>query len=410
MERENSLIVSLDIGTYKTAVIVAEPSLEGIEIIGVGMALSQGLKKGLVLNVEATVPVIRKAIGEAEVGASCEIHNVCLGLTGGFSEGFNSQGVVAVKEQEVSGVDVAQVIEVARAIALPPDREILHVMPQEFIVDGQSRGRDPVGAAGVRLEADVHVITATMTATQTLLRCCERAHLQVRSLSLAVLAAAEAVLTPEEKELGVVLLDIGAGTTGVVAFYRGVVLYTALLPIGGDHITNDLAAGLRTPRAETEKLKQRHGCALIDLLTPGEMIEMPRVGGRDPAPVLRRRLSEIIELRVKEIFDLVKEQLEAAGLLDKLGSGVVLTGGGAIMTGMPELADRVFRLPVRRGVPPHLTGLVDEVNGPMYATGVGLVLRERQQTYTNGVGRTHSVPHGWQRMRDRVVEWIRDFF
>jgi cell division protein FtsA len=409
MERDNSLIVSLDIGTYKTAVVVAEPTPEGIDVLSVGTALSQGLRKGLVLNVEAVVPVIRKAVEEAEVGAGCQINNVCVGITGGFVEGITSQGVAVVKDHEVSPTDVARVVEVARAIPLPSDREILHVLPQEFLVDGQNRGRDPVGTAGVRLEADVHMITVATNATQTLLRCCERAGLQVRSLSLAVLAAAEAILSPEEKELGVALLDIGGGTTGIIAFHRGVVLHTALLPLGGHHITNDLAAGLRTPLAETEKLKQRHGCALIDLLTPGEMVEMPRIGGRDPAPTLRRRLSEIIELRAQEIFTLVKEQLEAAGAFDKLGSGVVITGGSAIMQGMPELAERVFRLPVRRGKPQHLSSLVDEVNSPMYATGVGLILRELHHAHANGVAKPPS-GHRWQWMRERVVEWFREFF
>jgi cell division protein FtsA len=409
MQRENSLIVSLDIGTYKTSVVVAEPTPEGIEVLGIGTALSQGLRKGLVLNVEAAVPVIRKAIEEAEVGASCEIHNVCVGLTGGFIEGLTSQGVVVVKDPEVSSADVSRVIEVARALALPPDCEILHVLPQEFLVDGQNRGRDPVGSAGIRLEADVQVITVATSAVHTLLRCCERANLQVRSLTLAVLAAAEAVLAPEEKELGVALLDVGGGTTGMVAFHRGVVQHTALLPLGGSHITNDLAAGLRAPLAETEKLKQRHGCALVDLLTPGEMIEMPRVGGRDPAPLLRRRLSEIIELRVQEILTLVKEQLAAAGVLDKLGCGIVLTGGSAIMPGMTELAERIFRLPVRRGVPSQVGALVDEVNSPMYATGVGLILWEMQHMHTNGIPQSRS-GHGWQRVRERVVEWIREFF
>ncbi|MBI3798066.1 MAG: cell division protein FtsA [Deltaproteobacteria bacterium] len=409
MQRENSLIVSLDIGTYKTAVVVAEPTPEGIDVIGIGTALSQGLRKGLILNVEAAVPVIRKAVEEAEVGASCEIHNVCVGLTGGFVEGLTSQGVVVVRDQEVAQDDVSRVTEVARTLALPPDCEILHVLPQEFLVDGQNRGRNPVGSAGVRLEADVQVIMVSTSAVQTLLRCCERADLQVRNLTLAVLAAAEAVLTPEEKELGVALLDIGGGTTGMAAFHRGVVQHTALLPIGGSHITNDLAAGLRAPLAEIEKLKQRHGCALVNLLTPGEMIEMPRVGGRDPIQVPRRRLSEIIELRVQEIFTLVKEQFAAAGILDQLGCGIVLTGGSAIMPGMTELAERIFHLPVRRGVPPQLGALVDQVNSPMYATGVGLILWEMQHMHANGV--THSRSgHGWQRVRERVVEWIREFF
>ncbi len=409
MRRDNALIVSLDIGTYKTAVIVAETTPAEVEVIGIGTALSQGLRKSQVVNVEATVQAIRKAVDEAQMGASCEIHNVCAGLTGEHITGLVSQGVVVVKDREVSSADVARVIEVARAIALPSGYEILHVLPQEFLVDGQDRSRDPVGTSGVRLEANVYVVAAWSDAVQTVSKCVERAGLHVRSLYFTALAAAEAVLTPEEKELGVMLLDIGGGTTGLVVFHRGVVYHTAVLPVGGHHMTNDLAVGLRTPLAEAEKLKQRHGCALVDLLTPGEMIEMPRVGGREPAPLPRRRLSEIIEPRAEEIFVLVKDQLDGAGVLSKLGSGVVITGGSAIMEGMPELAERVFRMPVRRGTPRYIGGLVDAVNSPMYATGVGLALCEIQHTQLNGVPRMRGA-YGWQRVRERVVEWIRDFF
>jgi cell division protein FtsA len=409
MNKENSLIVSLDIGTYKTSVIVAEHTPQGIEVLGIGTALSHGLRKGLVLNVETTVQAILKAVEEAQVGASCEIHNVCAGIAGGHVEGLTSHGVVVVKNHEISHEDVARVIEVARAIPLPPDCEILHVLPQEFMVDGQDRGRDPVGTSGVRLEANVHVVSMASSAAQTITKCCERAGLHVRQLYFTALAAAEAVLSPEERELGVAVLDVGAGTTGLVAFYRGVVLHTAVVRLGGSNITNDLALGLRIPLADAEKLKQRHGGALGDLVTPGEMIEMPRVGGRDPVPLPRRRMSEIIEPRAEEIFSLVREQLETAGVLNRLGSGVVITGGSAIMEGMPELAERVFRLPVRRGTPRHMGGLVDAVNSPMYATGVGLILSEFQQKGTNGVSRTRDV-HGWQRVRERMVEWLRDFF
>jgi cell division protein FtsA len=277
------------------------------------------------------------------------------------------------------------------------------------MVDGQDRGRDPVGASGVRLEANVHVVSMASSAAQAITKCCERAGLHMRRLYFTALAAAEAVLSPEEKELGVAVIDIGAGTTGVVAFYRGVVLHTAVVRLGGSNITNDLALGLRIPLADAEKLKQRHGCALGDLVTTGDMVEMPRVGGRDPAPLPRRRMSEIIEPRAEEIFSLVRDQLETAGVLNRLGSGVVITGGGAIMEGMPELAERVFRLSIRRGVPRHISGLVDAVNSPMYATGVGLILSEFQQKGTNGVSRTRDV-HGWQRVRERMAEWLRDFF
>jgi cell division protein FtsA len=409
MQKENTLVVSLDIGTYKTAVIVAEMAPEGVEVLGIGTALSQGLRKSQIINVEATVQAIRKAVDEAQMRANCEIYNVCSGVSGEHLAGIASQGVVVVKDHEVNRADVERVIEVARAIALPSGYEILHVLPQEFLVDGQDRGRDPVGSSGLRLEATVHIIAASSNEIQTIGKCGERAGLQVRGLYFTALAAAEAVLTPEEKELGVALLDVGGGTTGMVAFHHGTVQHTAVLPIGGYHITNDLAVGLRTPVAEAEKLKQRHGCAFADLLTPGEMVEMPRVGGRDPAPMPRRRVSEIIESRAEEIFTFVKHHLTEADVLGRLGSGIVMTGGSAIMEGMPELAERVFRLPVRRGAPRHVGGIVDVVNSPMYATGMGLILCELQQTKTNGVTRTREV-NGWQRMRERVVEWIREFF
>jgi len=410
MYKENSLIVSLDLGTYKTSVIVAETTPEGIEVLGIGTALSQGgLRKGLVINVDAAVQAIHKAVEEAQMGASCEIHNVCTGIAGGHVAGLTSQGMVVVREREVSPVDVAGVIDVARAVALPAECEILHVLPQEFLVDGQDRGRAPIGTSGVRLEANVHLVTVATNAMENINRCCERAGLHVNSLHFTGLAAAEAVLTPEEKELGVVLLDIGGGTTGVVIFHHGAVIHTAVLPVGGYNITNDLAVGIRIPLAEAEKIKQRHGCAMGDLITPGEMVEMPKVGGRDLSPLARRKLSEIIEPRAEEIFTLVKEQCEEVGMLGRLGAGVVLTGGSAIMDGMPELAERVFRVPIRRGVPRFLGNLVDAVNGPMYATGIGLVLRELQQPHTNGAMRGRE-GHGWQRMRERVVEWFRDFF
>ena len=410
MAKENSLIVSLDVGTYKTAVVVAESTPEGIEVLGVGTALSQGgLRKGQVINVEATVQAIRKAVDEAQLGTSSEIHNVCTAIAGAHITGLTSPGMVVVKDREVSPEDVARVIEVARTVALPAECEILHVVPQEFFVDGQDRGHEPVGTSGVRLEANVHLVMAATGALESLARCCERAGLHVNSMHFGGLAAAEAVLTPEERELGVVLLDIGSGTTSIVAFQRGAVTHTAVLPVGGYNMTKDLAVGLRIPEAEAEKIKQRHGCALGDMITPGEMIEMPKVGGRDPSPMPRRKLSEIIEPRAEEIFSLVKEQCEANGLLGRLGAGVVLTGGSAIMEGMTELAERVFRLPIRRGVPRFLGNTVDAVNGPMYATGIGLALRELQHHHGNGVARSQS-GHGWQRMRERVAEWFRDFF
>lgn len=409
MYNESTFHVSLDIGTYKTAVVVAEESLDGVEIIGTGTVLSQGLRKGLILNVETTVQAIRKAVEEAQIGASCKIYNVTSGIVGGHVDGMSSEGVVALKDQEVAAEDLTQVIDVARAIALPPDAEILHVMPQEFMVDGQDRGKNPIGTSGIRLEASVHMVAVASSAIQAMSKCCERAELHLQNIYFSPLAAAEAVLTPEEKEMGVALIDIGGGTTSLVVFARGVPQHTGVLRVGGHNMTNDLAVGLRTPLAEAEKLKQRYGCALIDLILPGEMIEMPQLGGRDPSPLLRRRLGEILEPRAEEILTLTKEHIEMAGLLDKLGSGVVLTGGGVLMEGMPELTERIFRLPARRGVPRYIGGLVDAVNSPMYATSVGLILSSLQDMQTNGV-ESVGQGQGWQGVRERVVEWIRDFF
>lgn len=410
MPRENALVVSLDIGTYKTAVVVAEVSPEDVEIVGIGTALSgQGLRKSQVINVDATVQAVRRAVDEAQMGASCEIHNVCASVTGEHVLGLSSHGAWAVKDREVSPADVQRVLEIARAVALPSGYEILHVLPQEFLVDGLERGRDPLGASGVRLEANVQIIAALSEAVQTIHKCGERAGLHIRSLHFAALAAAEAVLGPEEKELGTVVVDVGGGTTGMVAYYRGVVQHASVLPVGGSHITNDLAVGLRTTLAEAEKLKQKHGCAMANMVNNADVVEMPKVGSRDPLPMPRRRLSEIIEPRADEIFALVREQLDRAGVLGKLESGIVITGGSAIMEGMPEMAERVFRLPVRRGVPRYINGLVDAANSPMYATGVGLALCELQHARLNGSARGRDA-HGWQRMRERVVEWIRDFF
>jgi cell division protein FtsA len=410
MPKENALIVSLDIGTYKTAVVVASATLEEVEIIGIGTALSgQGLRKSQVINLDATVQAIRRAVDEAQMGASCEIHNVCASVTGEHILGLTSQGAWAVKDHEVSSADVQRVLEIARAVALPSGYEILHVLPQEFLVDGQEQGRNPLGASGVRLEANVQIIAAASDAVQTIYKCGERAGLQVRGVRFAALAAAEAVLAPEEKELGVAVVEVGGGTTGMVAYHHGVVQHASVLPVGGAHFTNDLAVGLRTTLAEAEKLKQKHGCALTSMVGNTETVEMPKVGARDPLPMPRRRLSEIIEPRADEIFALVREQLDRAGVLGKLESGIVITGGSAIMEGMPEVAERVFRLPVRRGVPRYINGLVDAANSPMYATGVGLTLCELQQTRLNGEYHAREAP-GWQRMRERVVEWIRDFF
>lgn len=410
MENGDSLLASVDIGTYKTSVLVAETTPDGLAVLGIGTAPSQGVRKGLVTNVENVVQGLQKAVAEAQVSANCEIHSVFANLTGGHIEGIASQGVVRVKGDEVSADDVEEAVAVAQAIALPPECEILQIFPQEFLVDGQERGRDPVGASGVRLETNVHAISVASTALYTLQKCCERAGLYLNGIHYSAIAAAEAVLAPEEKELGVVVLDIGAGTTSVAAFHQGAVCHTAVLPVGGENVTNDLAAGLRIPVAEAEKLKQRHGCALTSLIAPGEVIEMPRIGERDAAPLPQRKMSEIIEPRIEEIFELVREQLDFGGLFEKLGAGVVLTGGSAILEGIPDLAQRVFRRSARRGMPRYVHDVVDPAQSPMYAANVGLILCNVQDNLRSPPLTQMRNGQNWQRMRERVVEWFREFF
>jgi cell division protein FtsA len=415
MAKRSPLIVGLDIGTHKISTIVAEigedwaqdgPGGGEVQIVGVGTAPSQGLRKGVVVNIESTVESIRKAVAEAELMAGCEIHDVYAGIGGAHVKGFNSHGVVAVKAKEVNGGDVDRVLDAARAVALPMDRQVVHVLPQEFVVDEQDGIKQPVGMAGVRLESKVHIITASVTSTQNVVKCCERSGLHVSDLVLEPLAAAEAVVTPEERELGVALVDIGGGTTDIVVFHNGAVKHTAVLPIGGNHLTNDLATGLRTPFADAEKIKQRFGCALSNMVSRGETIEVPSVGGRSPRVLSRHILAEIIEPRVEEIFSLVAREVARSGFEDLLASGVVVTGGSTMLEGVPELAEQVFHLPVRLGVPLQVGGLVDVVSSPLYATGVGLVLYglRRSVNGANGNGRF------WSRMRHRVNELFREIF
>lgn len=410
MDKGDSLLVSVDVGTYKISVLAAETTPDGVAVLGLGTAPSQGVHKGLVTNVESAAQALHKAVAEAEVSASCEIHTVSTALTGGHMEGITSQGMVRVKNGEVSADDVAEAIAVAQAIALPPECEILHVFPQEFLVDGQTCVHEPVGASGIRLETSVHVVSVASTAREAVRKCCERAELHVDEVYYGALAAAEAVLTPEEKELGVVLLDIGAGTSSVAAFSRGAVSHTAVLPVGGENVTKDLAAGLRLPVAEAEKLKQRHGCADTRRVNADETVELPRIGDRETAPLLRREMSEIIEPRVEELFELVREQLDFAQLMDTLPLGVVLTGGGTVLEGTLEVAQRVFGLPARVGVPRHLGGVVDPSHAPIYATNVGLVLaqlqdRRRQNPLANLRSDSNRPTVG-----ARVVDWFREFF
>ncbi len=408
MAKKNPLVIGLDVGTYKIGVIVAEVVDGGVEIVGIGTAASRGLRKGVVNNIEKTVGAIRRAVEEAELMAACEIHSVIAGSAGSHIKGFNSHGVVAVRNREVSPGDVERVIDAARAVALPTDQEVLHVLPQEFIVDDQDGIREPVGMAGVRLEARVHIVTGAVSAGQNLIKCCNRAGLHVRDLLAGPLAAAEAVLTPEERELGVAMVDVGGGTIDIVVYQAGTIRHTAVLPVGGGHVTTDLAAALCTPPAEAEHLKQRHGSALAALTPVEQTIEVPGLGGRAPHHLSRRALAEVIEPRAEEILALAKSEIERAGCHQGLASGIVLTGGGAVLEHMTGLAERVFRLPVRLGVPLHLSGLVDAVASPMYSTAVGLVLHGLRQ---DGHGRRGEGVLGQiGAVGERMMGWLREFF
>src|SRR5262245_59083870 len=362
MAKREELIVGLDIGTTKIAAVVGELTDEGIDVIGVGTHPSSGLKKGVVVNIDSTVASIRHAVEEAEHMAGVEISSVYVGIAGGHIKGLNSHGVVAVKGKEVRREDVAEVIKHAKAVAIPLDREIIHVLPQEYIVDGQDGIREPIGMSGVRLEAKVHIVTAAVTSAQNIVKCCNRCDLTVADIVLEPLASGYAVLDEEEKELGVVLVDIGGGTSDIAVFHDGAIVHTAVLAVGGHQLTNDVAIGLRTPRGDAERLKHRHASAMSAMVSDVETIEVPSVGGRAPMVVPRRALTEILEPRVEEVFSLVRHELEKAGYYELLGSGCVVTGGSAMLEGMPELAAQVLDMPVRRGMPKGVGGLTDMVS------------------------------------------------
>ena len=371
--REN-LIVGLDIGTTKICAIVGNVTEDGVEIVGIGTSPSSGQRKGVVINIESTVASIKKAVEEAELMAGCDIKSVYAGIAGGHIKGINSQGVIAIKNREVSQEDIKRVIDAAKALAIPMDREVIHILPQEFIIDEQDGIREPLGMSGVRLEAKVHIVTGAVASAQNIIKSCNRAGLDVADIVLEQLASSEAVLSNDEKDLGVCLVDIGGGTTDIAIFCEGAIKYSSVLSIGGNHLTNDVAVGLRTPMIEAEKIKRNHGCCLSSMVGKDEKIEVPSVGGRQPRELSRSVLCEILGPRVEELFTLVNREIIKSGLEDSIASGVVITGGSSILEGMPELAEQVFNLPVRRGVPQRIGGLVDVVNSPVYATGVGLIV------------------------------------
>ena len=374
VERTCDIVVGLDIGTTKICAVVGELSEDSVEIIGVGSHPSVGLRKGVVVNIDSTVNSIRSAVEEAELMAGCEITSAFVGIAGSHIKGFNSHGVIAVKGEEVAEEDVERVIDAARAVAIPMDREIIHILPQEYIVDDQGGILDPVGMMGVRLEAKVHIVTAAVTAAQNLVKCANRAGLDVDDIALQPLASAHAVLTEEEKEIGVALIDFGGGTTDLALLSEGAIKHTAVLGLGGNNLTYDISVGLRTPMNDAEKIKVRHGTCLVSMVQRDEMIEVPSVGGRKPRQLSRHILAEILEPRIEEIFSLIDQEIQRTRLKELLASGVVITGGSAVLPGVCEMADQIFQLPARIGFPRNISGLVDVVDNPMYSTAVGLVL------------------------------------
>ncbi|MBT8762729.1 cell division protein FtsA [Desulfohalobiaceae bacterium Ax17] len=370
---KSDLIVGLDLGTTKICAVVGEISPDGVDVVGIGTSPSTGLRKGVVVNIEQTVQSIKKALEEAELMAGCEIRSVYAGIAGSHIKGFNSHGVIAVKGGEVSTRDVERVIDAAKAVAIPLDREVIHILPQEFIVDDQRGIADPLGMAGVRLEVKVHIVTGAVSSAQNIVRSCHRSGLDVEDIVLESLASAKAVLTEEEREIGVALVDIGGGTTDLAVFNNDSIKHTSVLAIGGTNLTNDIAFGLRTPMVAAEQIKIKYGCALADLVQQDEVIEVPSVGGRPPRRLSRHVLAEICEPRMEELLALVDQELIKSGYKKTIGAGVVLTGGAALIEGVQELAEQIFNLPTRIGYPIQIGGLKDVVNSPMYATAVGLL-------------------------------------
>ena len=403
----SDIIVGLDIGTTKICAVVGDVHPEAIEIIGIGTHPSEGLRKGVVINIEKTVNSIKEAIEEAETMAGCEISSVYAGIAGGHIKGFDSHGVIALKEREVTKKDIDRVIEAASAVAIPMDREVIHVLPQEFIVDEQDGIVDPLGMAGVRLEAKIHIVTGAVTSAQNIIKCANRAGLDVCDIVLESLASSEAVLSDEERNLGAALIDFGGGTTDMAVFSKGSIKHTSVLALGGDNLTYDISIGLRTPRLEAEKIKIKYGCGLSSMIAKDETIEVPGVGGRKPRVLSRQILGEILEPRVEEIFTMIHNELARSGYESMINSGIVITGGSAELAGIPELAEQIFDSPARTGFPKGIGGLVEVVDKPMYATAVGLVLYGAKRNQEGKKFRIRDT-NIFGRVMDRMKKWFKD--
>jgi cell division protein FtsA len=414
MVREEELLIGLDVGTTKICVVVGKVSEGKVNIVGIGSHPSTGLRKGVVVNMDSTVNSIKKAVEEAELMAGIKIDGCVAGIAGAHIKSFNSNGVVAIKDKEVRPDDIARAIDAAKAVAIPADRELLHVIPQEFIVDDQDGIKDPIGISGVRLEVKVHIVTGSVSSAQNIVKCCRLAGLSVEDIILGQLASSEATLAPEEKEIGVALVDIGGGTSDIAVFVNGAIKYTSVLPFGGNNITNDIAIGLRTPLEEAEKIKKKYGCAFSSMIGANETIEVPSVGGRKPRTLMRKTLADIIEPRVEEVSSLIFEEIRKSGSKELLASGVVLTGGCSNLEGIPELVETIFNLPARRGYPTGVGGLVDVVNNPIYATGVGLLLYGFKNSTGKGQGygrgKSFKKMLSGKKLLNRMREWFKEIF
>src|SRR5712691_13416244 len=404
-----NVLTGVDVGTSKICALIAETGPENTAaVLGYSVRPCSGLRRGVVVNIEATVDALRAATAEAEKSAGARISTAVVGVAGAHIRGLNSHGIVAVRGGEVGQRDVDRVIDAARAVAIPLDRQVLHILPQQFAVDDQEGVRDPIGMAGVRLEARIHIVTAAQSYGANLTKCCERAGVTPSEIVFEPLASADAALFPEERELGVALLDIGGGTTDIVVFHGGAAMHTAVLPLGGNHLTSDVAAGLRTPLNEAERLKLSYGVATNSVVGRDQTVQVPGVGGRQPRVIARRILGEIIEPRMEEIFTMAQREVMRSGVADTLASGLVLVGGSSLLEGTQELAERIFGLPVRRGLPINLRGMPEELMKPAYTTAAGLLLHAggAARATSNGMVRGGRL----ERLRSLVSDWMRDFF
>jgi cell division protein FtsA len=408
-KNDSNLIVGLDIGTSKVLAIVGEVSASGdLEVIGIGHHPARGMKRGVVANIESTVQSIQRAVEEAELMAGCQIYSVYAGIAGAHINSFNSQGVVAIRDKEVGHGDIERVIEAAQAMAIPMDQKILHVLPQEYIIDNQDGIKEPVGMCGVRLESKVHIVTGAVSAAQNIIKCIQRCGLEVDDIVLEQLASSAAVLDEDEKDLGVCMVDIGGGTTDIAVFTEGSIRHTAVIPIAGDQITNDIAVALRTPTQAAEEIKKKYGCALTQLTDPDDIFEAQSVGNREPRRVARQTLAEVIEPRIEEMYSLVLTELRRSGFEDLIGSGIVLTGGSSKLQGMVELAEEVFHQPVRLGVPKYVGGLKEVLCNPIYSTGIGLIHIGQQNR--GDPNRVRPVKPGFKSVLEKMKNWFQGSF